>query len=72
MFWIYRLDLLQQAYGGYYVLYGKGLKQLKLLFPSLGIVSGGAVALPDHFPGNVSIHSFIVQNAHKKEDVIKS
>ena len=70
---LFRFDLLEQVYGGYFTVYTVGLNQLSLLFPSPGLVNhDGAADLPDYFPGNVSLYDFILQNAHVKEATIKS
>ncbi|XP_072014105.1 acid-sensing ion channel 1C-like [Amphiura filiformis] len=71
---LFRYDKLINSYGGYDRLVDPGLGQLRQLFPQMGIGNNIDEAkkpeLSDHYPGDMDLHSFILEHSHRLDEML--
>ncbi len=72
-----RLGVLSDQFGGWMPAYCHGLVEVRRLFPQVGIaadVNGMDMAVPHDahgYPGNQTLHEWIVNSAHPIENMIQ-
>ena len=59
-------------YGSWFSVFFYGLRQIRLLFPQLGLAKENYEedVLADHYPGGLSLYDFVLKSAHTLDSMI--